>query len=169
MPLIIEDGSLVENANSYVTLAEVRDYADSRASTFPADDDAAEAAIIRAADYLETFRGQYKGELVAPAFQSLQWPRTGVIYEGYELPDDVIPPPLKKAQCELAIETANGLDLMPTGDGREVIRKKVDVLETEWAPGSGSAPPLVLPKVTGLLAPLLDGGGGSGFFTVDRA
>lgn len=160
MPLVIENGSLVAGANSYVSVAEARAYAAARASTFPADDTEAEAALIVAMDYLEGFRDQFKGKKVDPATQALQWPRTGVQIDGWDVPADHIPKELKAAQMQLAVESAAGTDLMPTGDGREVIREKVDVLETEYAPGAGGAPQPVLAKVRALLAPLLSAGFG---------
>jgi hypothetical protein len=163
MSLVIEDGSLVSDASSYVSVEDVRAYAAARASTVPAvgaeGDAAIEAACIVANDYLETFRDEFKGSKVAPATQSLQWPRTGATLDGAEIPPDVIPKLLRDAQCQLAIESVNGLDLMPTGDGREVIRKKIDVLETEWRPGSGGAAQPILTKVRKMLEPLLSGSG----------
>ena len=164
MSLVIENGSLVAGANSFVSVAEARAYAEARASTFPANDTPGnakvEAALIVATDYLETFGADYKGRKVSPGVQALQWPRIGAVVDGYEIPVDVIPQELKNAQCQLCVEIANGLDVMPTGNGREVIRKKVDVLETEYAPGAGGAPQPILARVRALLSPLLSGGFG---------
>jgi hypothetical protein len=159
MALVIEDGSLVSGATSYVSVAEVRAYAAARASNLPASgspgDAAIEAACIVAIDFLESFRGEFQGKKVEAATQALQWPRTGATLDGAEIPSTIIPKILKDAQCQLAIESVNGLDLMPTGDGREVIRKKIDVLETEYRPGSGGAAQPVLTRVRALLQPLL--------------
>lgn len=159
MALVIENGSLVAGATSYVSVAEARAYAAARASTFPADDTegnaAAEVALIVAMDYLESLRADFKGRKVNPATQALQWPRQGVEIDGWDVSISTIPNELKFAQIQLATEAANGTDLMPTGDGREVIREKVDVLETEYRPGAGGAPQPVLVKVQALLAPLL--------------
>lgn len=146
-------------ANSFVSVADAREFASSRALTLPDDDSAIEAALIVATDYLESLRDKYQGRKVAPATQSLQWPRVGVKVDGWDVPSDHIPKELKAAQCHLAIESAAGLDLMPTGDGREVIREKIDVLETEYAPGAGGSPQPVFAKVEALLSPLLGGWG----------
>lgn len=172
MALVIENGSLVSGAVSFVTVAEARAYASVRAFTVPAEDAEGdlelEAALVGAADFLESLRGQFKGELVSPGTQALQWPRTGVVFEGYELPDDEIPAPLKNAQCQLAIEVVNGLDLMPTGDGREVIKEKVDVIEVEYAEGAGGNPQPIPTKARALLAPLLKTSQSSGTLNVIR-
>jgi hypothetical protein len=55
---------------------------------------------------------------------------------------------------------------MPTGTGREVIREKVDVLETEFAAGAGGSPQPYLAKVRALLAPLLSTSGTAGLKTL---
>jgi hypothetical protein len=160
MALVIENGSLVAGANSYVSVAEARAYAAARASTLPEDNAEVEAALIVAVDYLESLGAKYQGKKVDPATQELQWPRQSVEIDGWQVPVDTIPKQLKNAQIQLAIENAAGVDLMPTGDGREVIREKVDVLETEWAPGSGGAAQPVFPKVEALLTPLMSAGFG---------
>jgi hypothetical protein len=162
MALVIENGSLVAGANSYVGVADARAFAEARASNLPVDDSEVEAALIVAMDYLESLRGEYQGKKVDPATQALQWPRTGVVLDGWQVPVDHIPQVLKFAQSQLAIEAAAGTDLMPTGDGREVIREKVDVLETEYAPGAGGAPQPYLAKVRAFLEPLISSGGFGG-------
>ena len=156
MSLVIEEGSVVEGASSYVGIAEVRAYATARASALPSDDATLEAAIVRAADYLESLGHSYKGDKADPLNQCLQWPRIFVDFNGVPFPPNVIPRELKSAQCQAAIEAAGGLDLMPTGDGREVIHEKVDVIETDYSPGSsGGSPQPRLVKVLAILSPLL--------------
>lgn len=171
MALIIENGSLVVGATSFVSVAEVRAYAAARASTVPAmggpGDAQIEAACIVAIDFLESLRDKYQGSKVDASTQALQWPRTGAYLDGAEILQTAIPRILKDAQCQLALEVCNGVDLMPSGDGREVIRKKIDVLETEWKPGTGSNPQPALTRVRALLAPLLRYG--TGQLTVIRA
>lgn len=159
MALIIENGSLVENATSYASIDAARAFAEARAATLPVDDPDLETLLIQAMDVLESLRDSFKGSKVDPATQALQWPRMDVVIDGYDLPITSIPKELIAAQCQLAIE-ANLTDLMPTGDGRDVIREKVDVLETEYAPGSGGVAQPYFPKVQAFLAPLLKGAGG---------
>lgn len=164
MALVIEDGSLVAGANSFVTVAEVRAFAGARTSTLPVADADVEASCIRAMDYINAFRDKFKGSKVA-ATQALQWPRSGAYVDGFEVAETEIPQVLKSAQCQLAVDAA-ALDLQPSGDGREVIREKVDVLETEYRPGAGGNPQPALTKARALLEPLLRSGGG---LTVGRA
>lgn len=159
MALIVEDGSLPVDAVSYVTVAELRAFADARGSTLSEDDTLLEKALILAADYIEGFSDRFKGSKVDEE-QSLQFPRSGLYVDGFLISETVIHKSLKNAQCQLAIESAGGTDLQPTGDGREIIKEKLDVLETEWKPGAGGSPQPVFSKAMKFLAPLLKGGGG---------
>jgi hypothetical protein len=167
MALTIEDGSGVAGANSYATVAEARAYALARGLSLPAGDSDVEKALVLACDKIETYK--FKGRKTDEA-NALEWPRAGV-YVGsseIEFANDEIPDRLKSAQCQFAAESAAGTNLQPTGTGREVIRTKVDVLETEYAPrGSGSVTPQ-FNKAEALLAALLASGGAFGL-TVTRA
>jgi hypothetical protein len=167
MALIIEDGSLVVGANSFATVAEVRAYAAARASDLTGKTDAElEAALIVAMDYLATFEPRLSGLRISPD-QYLMYPRDGVYINGFLFADDAIPRTLKDAQCQAALESTGGLDLMPTGDGRAIKKEKVDVIETEYAEGASGAPQPRLIKVDSLMAPLLRSGGS--ILRVERA
>lgn len=158
MPLIIEDGSGIAGANSFATVAEARAYGSARGLVFPALDATVEAALVNAADFLETFQARYKGSKTDAA-NALAWPRKGVFLysSATEFPNDEIPTLLKNAQCQLAFD-ATSTTLQPSYVGQEVKRKKVDVLEIEYAEtGTGSA--TVTPqfkKAEAMLEPLLN-------------
>lgn len=159
MALVIEDGSLVDSANSYATVAQARDYALARGVTLSATDSVVEALLIKAADFLEGLEAKFKGSRVDPE-QALAWPRDEVFLfsSDTKLPITEIPTLLIKAQCQLAVD-AVAIDLQPSGSGREVIRRKVDVIETEYAKtGSNTAQP-ELTKAMSILEPLLNFGG----------
>ena len=169
MALVIEDGTGVPNANSYVTVEEMRSYALMRGVELPDDDAAVEALAIVAMDYLEAQRSRYQGRQVFPGVQFLQWPREGVVLDcHYALPSNIIPRELKAAQMQLAMESFSGLVLLPSSDGRVVKREKVDVIEVEYATGDeigpgGSMSSPSFPAVDALLEPLFNACGG-GFF-----
>lgn len=162
MALTVEDGTGVTNADSYVSLSEIRTYATNRNLTLPAGDAEIEALARSAIDYLEGRRLEYKGTKSSSS-QSLQWPRTdldedgiivGIEVDGFELGLTAIPKELKLAQCQLCIEINTG-DILPTSSSFAVKREKVDAIETEYAvkPGSESFIP-EMPKVEALLEPL---------------
>lgn len=152
MTLTVEDGTQVADANSYADLEKIRDYASARGVTLSADDAVVEAFAIIAVDYLEACRANYQGNKVAST-QSLQWPRTGVVVDGFDVAETEIPRDLVSAECACVIELAAGFDLMPTSDGRLLIRDKTGSLEQEWAPYIGSSSER-FPKVDALLEPL---------------
>ena len=145
--------------NSYVTVNEVTGYAESHA--FHQDATIASRVrpfIFRAMDYIESFRNDYKGRKTSPT-QSLQWPRTGVIIDDYEIDENVIPDEIKEAVAICAVEMAAGFDpnrpLKPAQDART--GKSVSVLSSsiserylvDWGLAD------VLPHVDALLRPLL--------------
>lgn len=154
MALIIETGSGVDSANSYATTDELKAYAANRGLTLPTSSKSLETALVLACDKLETYR--YKGSKTN-AGNALLWPRANVYLPDADEPiaDDVIPARLKMAQCQLAVEAAAGTDLLPTGDGREVKREKVDVIETEYATTGSAAAVPQFTKAEALLEPLL--------------
>lgn len=159
MALTVETGSIVPAAVSYVTAAEAREYALARGVTLSADDVVVERLLVNASDYLESLEDRYQGERVSAA-QPLPWPRSGVYLFGSEVASDSIPAQLKRAQMQLAIDAVNG-DLQPTGAGREIVRQKVDVIETEYAQtGSGSVL-REFNKAHDILKPLFRDGAGS--------
>lgn len=154
MALIVEDGSIVANANSYNTLAELRSYASARGYTLPTDDTELEAETFLAMDYLEALRSKYQGMKVSSS-QSLQWPRECVYIDGFAIDNDVIPTELKNAQCQLTMDKDSGIDLQPNVDSHFVIKEKVDVIETEYSEAVGTSNYPTLEAANALLKPLL--------------
>lgn len=166
MALIVEDGSIVENADTYVTRADAIAYALRRGVVLP-DTEATDIQIIKAMDYLAMFDTKWLGQQVNPATQYLAWPRSGVFigFSHVAFPSDDIPNQLIKAQCELVLQVNAGIDLMPTvsASAAFVKREKVDVIETEYSEAIALALLNELPNmplVDAYLSPLLDQGGG---------
>lgn len=158
MAFLIEDGSLVDGANSFVTVAEVRSYATDRASDLAqfADGDI-ESAAIKAADYIKSLRDRFKGsEIIAE--QSLPFPRADLVVNGFLLDDDAIPAGVKDANCQLAIESVNGTDLQPTSTGQIVTKEKVGPLETTYSANSAPDGTNLFSAASALLGPYMTGG-----------
>jgi len=158
MTLIIEDGSIVANANSYITAAEYSAWSDARfgasRSTEPVDDDAIEALIFRAMDYFEA--QEFQGSKVRST-QSLQWPRYGVSIDGYSASSASIPSEVKASIYELAYAQELGNGELNTID-RKTKREKVDVIEVEYADNASSA--VINVSVPNAMKKLLAYGGG---------
>lgn len=138
--LTIEDGSIVVDADSYVTIDDVTTYATRYGATWVTTDNLAnEQAILRAMLYVESMEDMFKGERVSEA-QELSWPRAYVPNfrgSGY-LASNTIPKQLKNAIAEAAIieMSAPGTLLVSAASAtsQQTIKRlfqKVDVLEKE--------------------------------------
>src|SRR5574340_177867 len=158
MALVIETGSGISGANSYVTLIEARTYHQDRGTVLFADDIVLSGLLVRATDYIESLRDRFKGTKVFPDPSYLQWPRYSVYIDDNEDPlsELIVPILIKNAQCQLAFELQTVDPLRTSDQAYPVKREKVDVIETEYAVVNNSGPALPsIPKVDALLAPLL--------------
>jgi hypothetical protein len=128
MALVIENGSIVANADSYVTTAEFLEYTIPRGITFAGTAGSSEQTLLQAMDYLETvnFYGRKSTKE-----QSLQWPRSGVYIDDWLVENDEIPQILKSAQIQIALAIDAGNNPSATV-GREVKREKVGEIEVEY-------------------------------------
>lgn len=176
MALIVEDGSVVANAEAYITVAEADAYFSSRNMTTWATLSTGdkEAAIRRAADYMQqTYRTRWAGYRYSDS-QTMDWPRAYVPrndsmssrstlsvsgYGGFGAsyyPTTVVPKEVKTANAELAIRGAAGPlldDLAPPTASESVGSVSVSYFQ-------GDRKTVSYPAVDRLLAPLLKGMGG---------
>jgi hypothetical protein len=147
MPLIIEDGSCVAGADSFVTLAEADAHFASYGGFWTATDDARkEAALRRGALWLST-SFSWSGKKTC-SVNMLSLPRAGLIdCDGNALPDNTIDPRFKLAQLLAAsyeLRYPNGLSPSIVL-GKQILKEKVDVIEVTYmtadqqVAGSGGA------------------------------
>lgn len=158
--MIVEDGTIVANANSYVTVEEFRAYATDRNITLPVDNDIVAGHLVSACDYLESRRRDYKGVKTDPTTQPLQWPRADVYIDGVLLDQNTIPTVLKFAQFQLAIEKIQGVDLLPTNDEPFVVKEEVGAIKTTYSDDVAVNAPPRMRSVENWLEPLLNYGFG---------
>lgn len=110
--MIIEDGSIVKNANSFIDLEDARDYADQNGLSLPESDDELSTLLIRSATWL---RGKnWKGTVVA-FDQPLPWPRnislSGASRWNFgKIPNNFVPFDILYAQVEMAALMHGGED-----------------------------------------------------------
>ncbi len=145
MTITVEDGSIVEDANSYATETELSDYATARGVTLSGD---TEQLLIQAMDYIEA--QSFKGAKYTQD-QELQWPRSGVKIDGFSIGTDEIPKDLKKAQMAVAvaIDEGNSPDAVITSG---IKMEKVDVIEIEYQ--DNAITNSIDPKINNLLKKL---------------
>jgi len=156
--IIVEDGSNVPDANAYVSVADVRQYATARGITLPADDDAVAAMIVSATDYLESLRCQYQGfpTYAATGGQSLEWPRECVVINVQPFPNDAIPKQLKAAQCAGVVAINEGYTLLQNTNASDyVIEETVGPITTKYADPIKAGVETNFATVDAAIAPLM--------------
>lgn len=170
--LIVEDGTGLEDSNTYIGLDDARTMAATRGQELPPDDEDAKVALILAMDYLESLRAEYQGKKTF-AIQALQWPRTPVEIDGQDFPKDKIPKLLQNAQVSLAVEAGLGTELMPTTDGKEVSKERVEgAVSVEYFESGSTDNQTTFTAAMAFLEPLftssLDGVGNGGWMFATR-
>jgi hypothetical protein len=134
--LIIEDGTVITDANAYVTVAEVTSFCTNYGldSWALLGNTEKITAIIRGTAYVETFN--FKGEKYSYD-DPLEWPRVGV-YDDINLEPEYeefyqeIPLGLKKACCRAAYEESVSPGVLQANLTSNIKRERIDVIETEY-------------------------------------
>lgn len=115
MSLIVEDGSGLATAESFLSVADCTTYNDAHlavAAWGSASTDAKERALRNATQYLEaTYSSRWLG-IRSTAVQALSWPRYEAELDGRILSSTALPTRLKDATAELAIKAVSET-LMP--------------------------------------------------------
>lgn len=148
MSMVVEDGSIVTGADSYVTLTAYQSYGAARGWTLGDDDAEDEINLRRAFDSINR-SWSYLGHRES-ADQVGAWPRT--ICDG-------IPQAIKDAQCELAYLIQGGLDPFATiseSSTSSTIKVGPITIDEETTP---TGKPRIV-AVEGLLKPYLRAGAG---------
>jgi len=182
LTLVQEDGSGVSGANSYASLDFIITFALMRGVDLHSlfDEDQVIAWAIRAMDFIESFRSQFKG-VKTSGTQLLQWPRTidlsnevwsewmdrsssHVQIDGFDVLDNQIPIELMSAQAQLVIEQSNGVVLMPTSSPNATVKMiKIGPLTREFFAADNQP---LMPAFTSYLNPLLNEDAGAFLHTV---
>ena len=140
MTLIVEDGTGLANAESYVSVVDANTYHSKIGNDAWADLDTSvkEQLLRKATDYMVAqYRLQYAGYR-RYSTQSLDWPRLYVplidslsanVFPQY-VDFDIVPVTVKNACAELALKAYTAILMQDLTQG--VIREKVDVIEVEY-------------------------------------
>jgi hypothetical protein len=162
VPLIVEDGTGLPTADSYVdrttAVARVTALYGAADPFVAATGDEQDADLRRAFRWIASeYRGRFKGQKLTRA-QAGDYPREGATDgDGFEIASDEIPAELIDAQIEAARLLRGGTDLDGVLErGGAIKREKVGPLETEYADGATGE--TITPTLDGILAGLLDGG-----------
>lgn len=182
MTIEVEDGTGKATAVSYATAAEFVAYHTARANVTiaEADTDQIEAALVKAADYMEQkYRMLWRGSR-STTTQRMSWPRRGVPVPDFFDPffrdmsnvplsfqdtlwigENEIPGEVKEAQYLIAAETFSGAlstGVLQGALGRETKREKLGVLEVEYfdVQQGGGRQTTVYWNAEGTIDPFLD-------------
>jgi len=129
--LIIETGVSVANANTYVEVEFVREFADLRGIELPVDDVPIEEALIKAFDYIESRETDFSGDRMS---ENSVFPRQGCVLFGNEIANTSIPRNLKYAQAQAAIILIQGVELQRVVEaGDYVSEEKIGPLTVKYA------------------------------------
>lgn len=154
MAIIVEDGTVVTNANSYVSVAFADNYFEIDEiyfATWDAMSDAEKETRLRWATRVLDQKVIWRGTKT-DVDSALRWPRTGVRdRDGNTIDDDEMPVQLMEVTCELAkfLETTDPT----TSQGGDALKRiAVDVIEIEYQDGTSQpeAPPIFNQLLRGL-------------------
>jgi len=135
MSIVVENGTGLASADSYLSVADADTYHSDRANTsWTGTDEVKEIALRKATQYLDSTYN-WIGKIYSTT-QSLSWPRVGVLdRQGRDL-EGSVPQPIKNAIAELAMISLT-LDLVSNTTSDDYIkREKVGPLETEYKDGA---------------------------------
>lgn len=125
MAFIVEDGTGLADANSYASVQDYRDYAESRGIDKTSELDATiQGYLVQSTDYLD-LTYTYKGERLTET-QMLEFPRL------IDNVDTELPLRITNATIEMAFELSSGTSIY-NDDSKNVtaLREKVGTIETE--------------------------------------
>ena len=157
--LIVEDGSIVGNANSYITLTEFKQYCEDRKYDIGnlTDDDYI-AKIILACEYLNGM--SFIGEPVE-RYRKMKFPRLNIGLDG------VIPEQIKEAQCYVAYKMVDGFDFFKIIESNGGIQSEtVGPISTSYFADKRSITKDEISYLKGLLSEFVSNQGGMFRFSI---
>lgn len=141
MALTIENGTIVDGADSYVTRANFITYAANRGVIIDESEDTDEL-LRKAFDYIDSLEPRLKGYRQNYSYANA-YPRKSLIIDGYTWDSDEIPRQVLYAQYELALDLNAGIDIYnrQSSGSAPVKRVRIEgVVEKEYAVDDGSQP-----------------------------
>ena len=137
MSLVTEDGTGKSDAESLCSVAVADAYHLVRGNSawdLLDNTDEKEPALRKATDYMiAAYRDRWDGVRYSED-QALDWPRSGVVRDSWQVDTDTVPVEVRNACAELALKSASATLLDDQTQG--VIREKVGVIEVEYSENS---------------------------------
>jgi len=139
MALIVEDGSIVAGANTWVSRADYIAYAATLGVTI-ADVDASDVHLIKAREFIEQHEDNLKGSLIERG-QPTAYPRNWLVIDGWSWSGSEIPTKVPLCQMAFALDVNAGVDLWNVPINPSIIAKRERVegaVEVEYAIEGGT-------------------------------
>lgn len=140
MSLIVEDGSIVAGAESYISVADAETYLTNRGLALTGTTSDKDAALRKATDYMvQVYRMRWQGWKVDQN-QALDWPRNSVYVDqtinydnqivAHLVPNNIVPLEIKRSCAEFAYKSQSG-ELFADLE-RGVTSEKVDKIQVDY-------------------------------------
>lgn len=158
MGLIVEDGTVVPNADSFLSLIEAQNLAFNYGITLPCDNNEAEVALRQGYLNLLNQERNLQGSRISPE-QTGIFPRKYVYNNCFAVASDSIPNEVKLAQLYASESIANGTEVNEATSGERL--KKFDVqgvYSEEYQDGSRQNLNATIQGVVNSLYPLTKAG-----------
>ena len=151
---IVEDGTGVDGATSYLDLVAAQDLADTFGLPWPVTPDGQQVALNKGAAFLERYT--YKGSKLS-CTQGLKWPRKDVYIECCLIPSDSVPSDILQASI-YAASYASTSELRATTSGQVIASEKLDTLQVDYFDNGKSSGVVSISEVTDRISQYLGGG-----------
>lgn len=169
MPLIVEDGTGLADADSYISLVDARTVADNYGYTLPDDDTEADRALRQGVGYVDLSESSLTGERLTTT-QALAWPRSGAYKclgnTRIDVMPNSVPSDIQRAQVVAASEYGAGNNPRGNQTGQTVTQETVGPITVKYADDGGSGSTYVVTEANDLLKPYKCGSTGLGLRTV---
>jgi len=140
MAFLVEDGTGLAGANSYVSLADANAYFTDRGNTAwdEAEDEDKLAALVRASAALDGMYGYRWPGTRYTDLQALDWPRSGA-WDRDSYPLTGVPQKVKEATCEAASVELGTSGALSKSAEPGLSELTVGAITKKWASSSGAA------------------------------
>jgi hypothetical protein len=163
MPLVVETGAGLANAESFISVTDATTYHAARGNAAwaaLASDTVREQVLRQATDYMEQVYGLRWAGMRKTDAQALAWPRYMVPRAdsagGSYWPDNAVPVAVANACAELALKASTGA--LAPDIGRLKSKTKVGPIQVEYA--DNATPYTQYRAIDNMLAQFLDGSSG---------
>lgn len=156
--IIVEDGSIVAGANSFVSLIDARAKVEALGLTLDADDDKANAQLTQSYYQLKrSYQNRLQGRIVNQS-QTGIFPRNDVVANGFYVPSNEIPDDVINAQLAYADSINKGSSMNDTASSQEVKSESLDGVGSKtYKDGSSKRTTPFVPAVSQWLQPYMKG------------